>query len=174
MRHLLVAHLLSGYAAMEVNALRGQYDPRTAAALGAHVTLAGAVDTDAPLPQIEAVISQCAVETEPFDLVIQGVTTFLPATSTVYLPVGPVDRLTALHDLLVARLGWQEQFPYVPHVTVAEFLPPPETEEVVRELRPIAVFVQDRLDALTLLERNGTGKWVPVLAYHLRRHKRAA
>ncbi len=62
----------------------------------------------------------------------------------------------------------------MPHVTVAEFLPPPETEEVARELQPIAVFVQDRLDALTLLERNGTGKWVAVLAYHLRRHKKAA
>jgi 2'-5' RNA ligase len=174
MRCLLVAHLLSGYAAMEVNALRGQFDPRTAAALAAHVTLAGAVDTDAPLPQLEAIIGQCAAEVEPFDLVIEGVTTFLPTTNTVYLPIRPADRLTALHDLLIARLGWHEQFPYVPHVTVAEFLPPAETEQVERELEPIRVFVEDRLDTLTLLERNGSGRWAPVLACHLRRRKKAA
>lgn len=173
MRSLIVAHILSGYAAMEVNALRHQYDPQAAATMGAHITLAGAVESDQPLPDIEAVINQCAAEVEPFDLVIEGVMTFLPTTSTVYLPVRPADRLTAVHDLLVARLGWQEQYPYVPHVTVAESLPPSESVVVERRLRPISVFVQDRMDSLSLLELTPEGRAVMLFGYHLRR-KRAA
>lgn len=173
MRRLIVAHLLSGYAAMEVNALRHHYDPEAAATLGAHVTLAGAVDTDQPLSELAAILAQCAAEVEPFDLVIEGVTTFLPTTSTVYLPVQPVERLTAVHDLLVARLGWQEQYPYVPHVTVAESLPPSETEAVERRLRPVRVFVQDRLDSLSLLELTPTGRSTMLFGYHLRRRRAA-
>jgi 2'-5' RNA ligase len=174
MRRLIIAHILSGYAAMEVDALRHQYDPRTAAAMEAHVTLAGPVDTDVPLLEIEAVVRQCAAEAESCDLVIEGATTFLPTTSTAYLPVGPTDRLVALHDLLLGRLGWTEEYHYVPHVTVAEHLSPAQTEAVVKQLATVHIFVCDRLDSIALLEKSSTGKWASMVTCRLRSHRAAA
>jgi len=41
MKRLAIAHMVSGEAAAVINALRERYDPRTAAAIGAHITLAG-------------------------------------------------------------------------------------------------------------------------------------
>jgi 2'-5' RNA ligase len=168
MKRLAVAHMVSGKAAAVINALRQRHDPRTAAAIGAHISLAGPCDTPAPLDDLEAMLSRIAASARPFELTIAGVATFLPVSSVCYLEVQPSEPLVGLHDLLVANLHWEEAFPYVPHVTVTEYLPPADTEAVALQLRALAICERDRLDTITLLEKAPDGRWAPLRTFAFR------
>jgi len=152
--------MLSGEGAMVVNALRRQYDPRTALAIDAHVTFAGPWDGEEPVSSIEAELVSVADELEPFELTITEVRSFLPTTPTCYLEVEPEKQLVALHDALVRRLGWRDSFPYVPHVTIAEYLSEEETAGVVEQLRRLELCVHDQVRKLRLVEKVSEGRWV--------------
>ncbi len=162
MRRVVVAYLLRGEASERVNHLRRQYDPRTAAAIPAHVTLAGPVNTPAPLDDLIRALYSVAGRTAPLALRIGAVATFLPVSATTFLEVEPRASLTALHDLQVQELGWTETYPYHPHVTVTEYLDRFATEEAYRSLRGIEVEWLDYLDRITLLEKLPDGRWISV------------
>lgn len=163
-----MAYLLRGKAAVKVNRWRREHDPRTAAASPAHVTLAGPVNTPAPLDALVRVVRAAADQTAPFELRIGSVATFLPVSATTFLEIEPRGALTALHDLLVPELGWAEAYPYHPHVTVTEYLDRADTEQVYHALRAVEVRLLDRLDRLTLLERQRDGRWIPLAEALLR------
>ena len=160
-----IVHMLTGEAATVVNALRRQYDPRTAVAIDAHLTLAGPWKSEDPISSIEAELVSLADEAEPFELTITGARSFPPPTPVCYLGVEPVKQLVALHDALVRQLGWRDRFPYVPHVTIAEYLSGDETRTVLEEVRRLDVCVHDQLRVLSrvsLVEKAPDGRWVIV------------
>lgn len=159
MKRLLIAHILSGPAATFINALRQQYDVRTACAIDAHVSLAGPCNIETSVQRLEAVLARIAAAVQPFQLTITGVATFLPVTNTSYLQAEPRERLADLHDVIVARLDWQEAFPYVPHVTITEYLAPRDTANVVRQLRLLGVLEHTWLSTIALLEKAADGRW---------------
>ncbi len=157
---LAIAAMLTGAAAEVVNALREKYDPRSAAAIGAHVTVAGPADTEMDIESAAGIVAEVAEQVSAFEVTVGGVRTFLPVSPVCYLEVRPQDLLRALHEELVARLGWQEQFGYTPHATIAEYLEAGETERVARELEAADFRAQDCLRVLTLLEKEASGVWV--------------
>ena len=57
---------------------------------------------------------------EPFDVCLDEMETFIPATPTVFIRVGhSAQRLRDLHDQLnQAGLATREEWPYMPHMTV--------------------------------------------------------
>jgi 2'-5' RNA ligase len=167
MKRLLVAHMLKGRAANVINPLRKKYDTKTAAAIDAHVTLAGPCNTALTVANITKIAARVAYNAVPFELTIIGVDTFLPVSSTIFLHVGPKERLVALHDELAAQLRWEEAFPYHPHVTITEYLSPEETSEVARELRTSNIHETDVLDTITLLEKGSDGKWALLREFQL-------
>lgn len=169
MRRLAIAYMLRGQAADIVNALRGKYDKQTAAAIDAHVTVAGPCDTDASIVGTIKVVGRCACNADPFELTITRPDTFLPTSSTSFFHIEPKERLVALHDQLVAELGWKEAFPYIPHVTITEYLPPAETVQVAQELDSIDIRGTGVLDAITLLQKGSDGRWVPLRQFRLGR-----
>ncbi len=162
-RYLGIVSMLSGEAAEVVNRLREQYDPKTARAVGAHVTLAGPVTTEQPLTEIASVLAAVVEGSLPFDVTISGLRSFQPKSQTNYLGIAPVEKLAAVHDALVARLGWQERFEYVPHVTITEYLSAEETSAVASEMSQLDLRLTDQVQALTLVERDEHGVWQTVL-----------
>jgi 2'-5' RNA ligase len=167
MKRLLVAHMLKGRAANVINPLRKKYDTKTAAAIDAHVTLAGPCNTALTVANITKIAARVAPDVTPFKLTITGVGTFLPTSSTSFLHIGPQERLKALHDELVAKLGWEEAFLYQPHVTITEYLSPAETSEVARELRELNIHETDMLDTIALLRKGLDGKWALLREFQL-------
>jgi 2'-5' RNA ligase len=167
MKRLLIAHIIKGRAANVINALRKKYDGRTAAAIDAHVTLAGPCDTALTVAEIATITARVASDAIPFELIITGIGTFLPTSSTSFLHIEPKERLVALHDELVAQLLWKEAFPYYPHVTITEYLSPVETSEVVHKLHTFIIHETDMLDTLALLEKGSDGKWVLLREFQL-------
>jgi 2'-5' RNA ligase len=167
MRRLGIAHMLSGRAAALTDELRHRYDPTAAAALGAHLTIAGPAETAACLDELTALLSRVAAEWKPFDLTIAGVATFLPVTPTCHLGVEPRERLKSLHDSMVRTLGWTDAFDYVPHVTITEYLHEDLTAQVAEEVEALGIREQHRLSAFTLLEKSAAGRWVPIRTFPL-------
>lgn len=172
MKRLLIAHMIKKRAANVINTLRKKYDRKTAAAIDAHVTLAGPCNTASTVAEIATVIIRVARDAIPFELTITGVGTFLPISSTCFLQIGPQERLEALHDELVAQLRWEEAFPYYPHVTITEYLSPAETSEVVRKLHTLNIHETGMLDTISLLEEGSDGKWMLLRGFQLGKRKR--
>ena len=63
----------------------------------------------------------CSKE-EPFEATLGDVETFIPVTPTVYIRVqGAAARMSELHSKLnTEALAFEEQWPYIPHLTIAK------------------------------------------------------
>lgn len=169
-KRLGVAYLLRGAARERAEALRQRFDPRSARALPAHVTLAGPVNVDTPLAEVRKALERVAQSTRPFPVAIGGVSTFAPVSCTTFLEVEPREALAELNGTLRAELGWTAGYPYHPHVTVTEYLDPQSTEAVYRELaRDVrnGEVLPDYLDRMTLLQKEGDGTWSEVETFEL-------
>ena len=162
-RYLGIVSMLSGKAAEVVNRLREQYDPKTARAVGAHVTLAGPVTTKQPLTEVASVLAAVVEESLPFDVTVSGLRSFQPKSQTSYLGIAPVEKLAGVHDALIARLGWQERFEYLPHVTITEYLSAEETSAAASEMGDLDFRLVHHVRALTLVEKDEDGVWQTVL-----------
>jgi 2'-5' RNA ligase len=73
---------------------------------------------------------------DPFEVLLEDVETFVPITPTVFIRVGQgASRLTQLHDRLNTKpLGTEEEWPYMPHLTIVKM----GTEEQAQEAHKIA------------------------------------
>ena len=140
----------------------------TATAISPHVILAGPSNTGMTGEEIIAIMSVMASKARSFKLTILGIDTFLPVSSTSFLRIKPKKRLVTLHDKLVSNLGWEEAFPYYPHVTITEYLSPKETMEVVSKLRKIKFLETDVLDNVALLQKDQNSTWILLQEFQLK------
>src|SRR5579871_1625867 len=81
-------------------------------------------------------LSELTKQFEPFDIQLGGVEVF-PATDVIYIQVrGGSEQLKQMHDAMnVDGLRYREEFPYHPHVTLAQKLKPDELDELVHVAR---------------------------------------
>lgn len=71
-------------------------------------------------------------QVEPFEVTLGEVASFLPTTPTVFLRISyGAYRMRELHDLLhQGVLGGPEQWPYIPHLTLAKVDDPRRAQEI--------------------------------------------
>ena len=122
-RRVGVALLLDGPAASEVQGLRRALGDRTMGRIAPHLTLVSPLNLrPADLPRALAVLRRGAGGAGPPELSIGPVATFAPSNPVLYLAVGgDLEALGVLRNALnVAPLHRPGQWPWVPHVTVAE------------------------------------------------------
>ena len=162
MTRIAVAYLFEGAAAERLNKLRRTYDPESAATVDAHVTLAAPIEWNGTTADAADVLTELLRSEQAFELTVDGVGTFLPASPTCFAVVGPRARLTALHDLIVAHLGSKERWPFVPHATICEYLTPERTAEVVKKLQPMPLHFQCHVDSVSLLRQVKGTRWQPI------------
>ena len=119
-----------------------------------------------------ALVEQICIQSAPFDVTLGGVETFLPTTPTVYLRVAQAAaRMSELHSHLnIAALAFHEEWPYVPHLTIAKL----DSESAARAAAEIArlrwaSYPGSRVihvDRLTFVREDSPNCWVdlaPVL-----------
>ena len=134
-RYALVAYVI-GAAGEFVENLRRELHPEQPH-LAAHLTvlppriLQGS-ETDA-LQILERV---CGAE-EPFEVQLGEVETFVPVTPTVFIRVdASASRLSALHSRLnIEPLACNEEWPYIPHLTIVKMSAEPLAQEAFRVAR---------------------------------------
>ena len=135
-------------------------DPQ-AAYVPAHVTLLGptAVDTDL-LPSVERHLEKVASAQPPFPVHLRGAGTFRPITEVVFVPLAAgVSECELLAEAIAAAGGVyrNSRFPYHPHVTVAQDVPPAALDAVFEDLSNFSA----RFDVVsfTLFSHDGEGPW---------------
>jgi len=119
-RYALVAYLKNAAGGFVEN-LRRELHPDLPH-LAAHLTIL----PPRPLQGTESSALQileciCGKE-EPFEVTLGQVETFIPVTPTVYIRVqGAASRMSELHSKLnTESLAFEEQWPYIPHLTIAK------------------------------------------------------
>lgn len=172
-RRLAVALLAPRPQAAEVNVLRRAVGLAEPFPVAPHLTLVPPVNVaEADLPAVREVLRRVATATNPLELEVGPVATFLPETPTLHLAVGGSD-LSALRSLRghlrCGPFDRPDVWPFHPHVTIVEHAGP---ELIEAGLVAFASMRQHwSVGALHLLEqrRHGPGHplhggayWVPV------------
>lgn len=163
-RYALVAYVISPPGEF-VEKLRRELHPDLPH-LPAHLTLL----PPRPLHGTESaalqLLERVCGEAEPFEVSLGSVETFIPVTPTVYIRVDDAaSRMCELHGRLnVDTLEFHEEWPYIPHLTIAKM----SGEEIARDAFRIASerwqqYAGSRrilLDKLTFVREDGQNCWV--------------
>jgi 2'-5' RNA ligase len=137
-------------------------DPQ-AAYTPAHVTLLGPTEvaTDA-LPAVEKHLESVAAGQVPFTIHLRGTGTFRPITEVVFvtLAVG-ISECELLAEAITSSedINRGSRFPYHPHVTVAQDVPPAALDAVFADLADFSAIFH--VGAFTLFSHGGEGPWRP-------------
>jgi 2'-5' RNA ligase len=142
---------------------RGEAGDPQAAYVPAHVTLLGPTEVDSDLlPAVEKHLEAVASAQPPFTIQLRGTGTFRPITEVVFvtLAVG-ISECELLAAAIAAAEGVSRasRFPYHPHVTVAQDVPPAALDAVFEDLADFSA----RFDvaSFTLFSHGGEGPWRP-------------
>ena len=138
-------------------------------AVPAHVTLLG--PTEIPvraLPAVEEHLARVAATHLPFTLHLRGTGTFRPVTQVVFVAVAAgISECELLAAAINAapELHREARFPYHPHVTVAQDVPPEVLDKAYEDLADFSALFE--VEAFTLFSHSGATRWQPRRDYRL-------
>jgi 2'-5' RNA ligase len=152
-----------------VDALRARHDPRSAGYCRAHVSvsepLLGPPSAD-QLDELRAALAPIA----PFEVTYGPLRSFPPHPGVVYAiePAAAFRELrAAVHGTSLFAASPLARRDVAPHMTMAEFITPARTEELLRELRGRVPTGRFRCDRLEYAVPNERFSFEPVLALPL-------
>jgi 2'-5' RNA ligase/GNAT superfamily N-acetyltransferase len=165
-RHrIAVALLVAEPLATEIDGLRRALGADERELVPPHITLISPINLrDKELLAGLDVVRRSAEQVTPLSVTLGPATTFAPVTPTVHLAVSGED-LPALHSLrsamvAMAPLHRPDPFDYVPHVTVAQELDPPDriapAVDALSSWQAEATF-----DRVHVLRQSDGGTWKP-------------
>jgi 2'-5' RNA ligase len=172
-RYALVAYVRSPVGEF-VERLRRELHPALPH-LAAHLTvLPPRLLQGSELSALETLEEICS-RVEPFEVTLADVETFVPVTPTVFIRVGHgAHRLQELHDRLNTRaLAAQEEWPYMPHLTIVKMSDPAQAHaaDIVARDR-WAQFAGSRRIAvkeLTFVREEEQNRWIDLAGVRLGR-----
>jgi 2'-5' RNA ligase len=137
-------------------------DPQ-AAYVPAHLTLLGPTEIDpADLPAVEEHLARVAAAHPPYALHLRGTGTFRPVTEVVFVTVAAgISECELLASAIgsAPQLRRQTRFPYHPHVTVAQDVPPEALDKVYEDLADFSARFE--VERFTLFSHSGADRWRP-------------
>ncbi|MEU2168670.1 2'-5' RNA ligase family protein [Micromonospora chersina] len=132
-------------------------------AVPAHVTLLGPTEIPVPaLPAVEEHLARVAATHLPFTLHLRGTGTFRPVTQVVFVAVAAgISECELLAAAINAapELHREARFPYHPHVTVAQDVPPEVLDKAYEDLADFSALFE--VEAFTLFSHSGATRWQP-------------
>lgn len=152
--------------ATQIDGLRRALGDDALGRIPPHVTLVPPVNVaEGDLPVAFAAVRSAAVATNPLELSVGPVGTFLPVNPVAYLKVGGVeDQLAGLVALrrgcLSGPLDRPQDHEFVPHVTIASELTPSRLESVGDALADFRANVT--VDRVHVLAEQPGRVWVPI------------
>ena len=139
---------------------RASYGDVRAATVPAHITLIPPTEVDdAQFEKLEENLAQVAQQHSPFDITLRGTGTFRPVSPVVFVSVvegiSPTEQLAADARALVDELS--QQFPYHPHVTVAQEVSEGALDQAFNELSDFQC--RWRVEDFCMYTQNGSPEW---------------
>jgi len=163
-RYALVAYVKSSVGQF-VESLRRELHPALPH-LAAHVTVLPPRVLRGTEQSATELLEEVCSRVDPFEITLGDMESFCPATPTVFIRVARAGyRLRELHDKLnTLGLACQEEFLYMPHLTIAKF----ENEQRAREADEIARRRWSSFDGsrkveireLTFVREQESNRWV--------------
>lgn len=139
---------------------RASYGDINAATVPTHITLIPPTEVDdADLEQFEKNLAQVAQKHSPFDITLRGTGTFRPVSPVVFVSVvegiSPTEQLAADSRALIEDLSYQ--FPYHPHVTVAQEVSEEALDQAFNDLADFQC--RWRVENFCMYTQNGSPEW---------------
>jgi 2'-5' RNA ligase len=135
MRYALVAYV-TGAAGEFVENLRRELHPELPH-LAAHLTILPPRPLQGPESSALQVLERICGQQEPFEVNLGSVETFVPVTPTIYIRVDvAASRMCELHGRLnTEALAFHEEWPYIPHLTIAKMNAEPLAQRALETAR---------------------------------------
>jgi 2'-5' RNA ligase len=155
---------MTGQLGLFVDEQRDQLDPEYSSSL-AHVTILPPRPLIFPPDELVRSLRKRCAHREPFDVTVEGVSTFWPANGVVFLAVSQgFEQLLAMHrELNVGDLRHSEPYPFVPHITIAQNLNDLATQEALVALsnawEGYAGEKSFRVETLCLVQQSDGNRW---------------
>ena len=155
-----------------VNSYRKRYDSHYAL-ISPHITIKSSfAATEDKIKEISAILEDISGKHQPFNLRILKVSTFQPVNNVIYLKVEPTPELLALHeDLHNDFLGKDEEYKFVPHITLAQDLSDKEHNDVLGQLRLMKFEHEEVVNQFHLLYQTDNESWKVYETYQLGKEK---
>jgi 2'-5' RNA ligase len=124
-------------------------------------------------PAAVEILEQFCRQVEPFEVSLGEVETFIPVTPTVFIRVAHAAyRMRELHDLLnIQGLQTQEEWPYMPHLTIVKMSSEDQAQYAYRAARTRwAEFDGSRcieIRNLSFVREEAPSRWVDLAAIPL-------
>ena len=163
-QYALVAYVKSPVGGF-VEGLRREFHP-TQAHLPAHLSILPPRVLQGSEAEALATVERTCRDVEPFEIVLGEVATFVPVTPTVFIRVAHAGyRLRELHDRLnLGVLGAEEQWPYMPHLTIFRMDTAEQAEPALEEARRRwEKYLDSRrvlIEQLTFVREAGDNRWM--------------
>jgi 2'-5' RNA ligase len=142
---------------------RGAAGDPQAAFTPAHVTLLGPTEVPTELlPSVEKHLDNVASGHPPFTIHLRGTGTFRPVTEVVFVTLAQgISECELLAEAITRSddINRDTRFPYHPHVTVAQDVPPPALDAVFEDLAGFSCRFE--VASFTLFSHGGEGPWRP-------------
>ena len=121
----------------QIDYLRTKYDPSSQAICGAHISLTTALTKEMTQTDWEA-LKNIAAGIASFKISYGPLTNFLPAPGIV-LAIEPKKKLNTIRAVLESAAVFKgappREYPFVPHMTIAEFITEEETKKLMIKLK---------------------------------------
>jgi 2'-5' RNA ligase len=174
-QYALVAYIRNSVGEF-VEQLRGELHPAHAH-LPAHITVLPPRRLTGNEADALSLVERMCQDVNPFEVTLGDVENFMPITPTVFIRVGfAAYRLRELHDSLnVEALHCDEQWPYMPHLTIVKVDTMEAASQALRVARQRwAGFEEPRkvwVDELTFVRSgNDCDTWVDIAPVKLGKH----
>lgn len=150
-----------------VNSYRKRYDPQYTM-IPPHITLKYAFEaSEEEMKSVTKQLWEIAAQTTPIDLNILKASTFHPVSNVIYLKVEVHNELETLQKQLHNIIKSEDEFPFVPHLTVAQGLSNDEYSDVFGQLSMIDFNYTEKIDRFHLLYQLENGSWAAYETFHL-------
>jgi len=163
-RYALVAYVRNAAGEL-VESLRRELHPALPH-LPAHLTILPPRRLHSTEEAALNVLDRICSEEQPFEVHLGEVETFIPVTPTVYIRVDQhASRMSALHARLnVDGLAFEEEWPYIPHLTIVKMGNEPDAANACRIARERwGAYKGSRriiLERLTFVREDAENCWV--------------
>lgn len=154
------------------NGYRKRYDPHYAR-ITPHMTVKGNFEAnDKEIEEVAKAIKEVAQKHSPFELKVEKISTFAPITNAIYFKADPNEKLLALHhDLNFNFFGIEPEYPFIPHITVAQKLSSGEHDDIISQLKMVGVDHTETIDRIHLLYQLEDGSWSSYETFRLEGNK---
>ena len=138
---------------------RKRYDPHYPL-IPPHLTLKDAFEADENnLDAITKKLKMIASKYKPFLLKAYKISSFHPVNNVIFFKVEKTPELEGLFNDFESAFGHPAEYPFVPHITIAQNLTNSEHADVYSQLRLQKIDHEEQVDRIHLVYQLDNGAW---------------